>query len=146
MVQDYQAGYLACPGRKDPRELARTMTKDDLALYKLQLALDPSPDEYPTRAELYRAAFNRLRSFVAIGITERLNESFMLISRQLGAANPPEFGRRNVAQNRPTAIDDHTMRIIRECTEIDHALYADELKQFEDNIEEQLEKRLETRE
>src|SRR5260370_41524147 len=85
-------------------------------------------------------------SFPFLSGTERLNESFMLISRQLGAANPPEFGRRNVAQNRPTAIDDHTMRIIRECTEIDHALYADELKQFEDNIEEQLENRLETRE
>jgi len=34
MVQNYQAGYLACPGRKIPRELARTMTTADLAAYK----------------------------------------------------------------------------------------------------------------
>lgn len=136
MVQNYQAGYLACPIGKNPRELARTMTPDDLAAYKLQLALDPSPDQFPSRDELYRAAANRLRSFIAVGITERLRESFVLIARQLGGPRPPEFGRRNVAVNRTMALDSHTTRIVRECTDIDHALYAEELKRFENSLKE----------
>jgi len=134
MVRNYQAGYLACPAAKDPREVAQTMTKDHFATYKLQLALDPSPDEFPDRDELYRAASHRLRSFAAVGITERLRESLILIARHFGAPHPPEFGRRNVAPSR-IAVDDHTTRIIRECTEVDHELYADEKRRFDDSVE-----------
>ena len=136
MVQDYQSRYLACLGQKCPRELARTMTNHDFAGYKLQLALDPLPDEFPPGPELYRAAHNRLRSFVAVGITERLRESFRLIARKLGAPNPPEFDRRNIAPNRITGVDNRTMQIIFRCTEVDHALYADELKGFEHTVAE----------
>lgn len=136
MVQNYQAGYLACPERKDPKSLALTMTNNDLAAYKLQLALDPSPNEFPAKDELYNAAYNRLRQFIAVGITERLRQSFELIAQRLGGPSPPEFGRRNVGTNRISAVDEGVIRIIRECTDVDHALYAHELRHFEHNLEE----------
>ena len=136
MVRNYQAGYLACLGNKDPRELARTMTVHDLAAYKLQLALDPSPAEFPARDELYRAACSRLRSFTAVGITEKLRESMLLIASRLGGSRPPDFGRRNVGPNRIAVSDGHTIGVIRACTDVDHALYSEELRRFEDNLEE----------
>jgi hypothetical protein len=77
-------------------------------------------------------AQRRLRSFVAVGIAERLPESLRLIARALGAADPPLFGRRNVATNRPAAIDHDTIRIIRACTEVDSALYASQRRSFEE--------------
>jgi len=70
----------------------------------------------------------------AVGISERLRESLVLIAQQLGGPQPPEFGRRNAAASRVSAPDGHTIRIIRECTDIDHALYADELRRFEDKL------------
>jgi hypothetical protein len=136
MVQNYQARYLACPERKDPQALALTMTNDDLTAYKLELALDPSTNQFPAKHELYNAAYSRLRLFVAVGITERLRQSFELIARCLGWPSPPEFGWRNVGTNRISAVDEDVIRIIRECTDVDHALYADERRRFEQNLEE----------
>jgi hypothetical protein len=121
MVQNYQAAYLACPGRKDPSELKQNLTSADLASYKLQLALDPSPDELPGSDELYREACNRLRPFGAVGISERLRESFVLIAREPGGPFPPEFERRNVAPRRTTSLDSRTMKTILACTDVDHA-------------------------
>jgi len=123
MVQNYQSGCLACPGTKSPRELAGPMTAKDFAAYKLQLALDPEPDEFPAPDKLYDAAVNRLRGFVAVGITERLQESFSLIARALGLADPPVLPIRNAAPNRPAAVDPGTRRIIRASTEVDQAIY-----------------------
>ena len=134
MVRNYQAGYLACPEKKNPRELAKRMSNEDLSAYKLQLALDPSPGEFHDANALYRAGYDRLRSFLAVGITERLQESLTLIARRLGASAPPEFGRRNVG-NLSGLPDDRTIGIIRACTEVDHALYCDETKRFECDLE-----------
>jgi len=123
MVHNYQSGCLACPGNKNPRELAGYMTAKDFAAYKLQLALDPEPDEFPAPGKLYDAAVKRLRGFVAAGITERLQESFALIARALGLASPPVLPIRNAATNRPAAVDPDTRRVIRASTEVDQALY-----------------------
>jgi len=123
MVQDYQCGYLACPGGRSPEKVAEGMTQEDFAVYKLQLALDPRPDEFPPPDDLYRIAHDRLQSFVAVGITERLQESLLSIARALGLPDPPAFKMRNVGSNRPDKIDDETIKVIREHTQVDQALY-----------------------
>jgi len=123
MVVNYQCGYLASPGRRTPAELAQHMSPSDLALYKLQLALDPRPDEFPAPDKLYRAAMDRLDTFVAVGITELLQPSFGLIAQSLGLPAPPRLPIRNAANNRPPTIDEATLRIIRSQTEVDRALY-----------------------
>jgi len=123
MVQNYQSGYLACPDNKSPGELAGSMTGEDLAAYKLQLALDPAPDAFPAPGKLYEAAIDRLGSFVAVGITELLQDSFSLFARALRLAAPPVFPIRNAATNRPAAVDLDTQHIIRASTEVDQAVY-----------------------
>ena len=130
MVMNYQAGYLSCPAQKDPREASKGMSAEDLAAYKLQLALDPSPEEFPAPEALFEAARNRLRSFVSVGITERLHESLTLLARRLGAPDPPQFERRNVG-NRFDTVDPHTIGVIRSCTEVDYELYRSERNDFE---------------
>jgi hypothetical protein len=131
MVQNYQAAYLACQATKNPLKIAEHMTSADFASYKLQLALDPSPDEFPSADDLYRAASERLRSFLTVGITERLTESLALVARKLGVDVPPPFDRRNVGGNRPHSVANTTRRKILDCTEVDHAIYADMRKRFE---------------
>ena len=123
MVQNYQSGYLACRCVKDPRLIARGMTQADLAVYKLQLALDPSPDEFPSESDLYQAAMRRLESFFEVGTSETLHESMLAIAGGLGIQAPPHFERRNVGSNRPETIDDSTLRTIWASTQVDHALY-----------------------
>lgn len=123
MVQNYQTAYLACPGRKAPQELARSMTKEDLDAYKLQLALDPTPNEHPRPEELFQAATDRLQGFVAVGITEAMDETLKLIARALSLPHPPKFLARNVSNNRQAITDPSTINLIRANTELDHALY-----------------------
>ena len=123
MVQNYQSGYLACPDRPTPEEVAAGMTQEDFAAYKLQLALDPSPEKCSSPQELYQNAKNRLQAFISVGITERLQESLGLIARVLGMPDPPEFSLRNVGANRPATVDPETVRVIRANTEVDQALY-----------------------
>ena len=134
MVQNYQSGYLACLGRKDPRALAANMTSEDFAKYKLQLALDPAPDEFSPPQELYRAANDRLRSFVAVGLSERLEDSLTLIAHALGLPHPPAFSARNVGANRPPTVDPEAISAIRAHTEVDQALYDSMRKLFEQNL------------
>ena len=124
MVRNYQSGYLASFGSRTPAEIARTMTSSDFAAYRLQLALDPAPDNFPAPDRLYEAALRRLDSFVAVGITERLQTSISLIARALGFESPPAFPIRNAATNRPPPIDLDTRRIIYAQTEVDQAVYA----------------------
>jgi hypothetical protein len=123
MVRNYQSGCLASFGSKSPGELAARMTAEDFAGYQLQLALDPAPDLFPAPDKLYHAAADRLRSFVAVGITERLQESFSLIARALRLPAPPVLPIRNAAPNRPATLDRDTRRIIHAHTEVDQAVY-----------------------
>jgi hypothetical protein len=134
MVQNYQSGYLACPGRKHPQEIAAGMTAEDFASYKLQLALDPAPDEFPAPQQLYQAANDRLQSFVAVGISELLQESLALIARALSLPDPPTFSMRNVGSNRPATLDSDTIATIRANTEVDQALYDNARREFEHNL------------
>ncbi len=134
MVQNYQSGYLACLGGKDPRALAASMTTEDFAKYKLQLALDPAPDDFPSPQELYRAASDRLHSFVAVGLSERLDDSLTLIAHALGMPRPPAFSARNVGANRPPTIDAETISAIRDHTQVDQALYDSMQKLFAQNL------------
>ena len=135
MAHNYQSGYLACPGGKSPGELAVNMTMEDPAAYKLQLALDPAPDEFPSPDKLYEAAVNRLRGFVAVGITERLQESYSLIARALGLPGPPLLPVRNAGTNRPAAVDLATERVIRANTEVDRVLYEATRKAVEQQLD-----------
>jgi hypothetical protein len=123
MVRNYQSRYLACPHGRNPRELAEGMTKEDFAAYRLQLALDPGPDDMPSSEELYQAATQRLQGFLAVGISDKLQDSLALIAHALGFPDPPAFPMRNVAQNRPESVDHDTLRTIRANTEVDQALY-----------------------
>lgn len=123
MVRNYQSGYLASFGRSSARDLARHMTARDFAAYKLQLALDPAPDQFPSADKLLAAAMRRLQSFDAVGITERLQDSFCLIARALGLPDPPFLPVRNAATNRPASVDPATRRIIRAQTDVDQVLY-----------------------
>jgi hypothetical protein len=123
MVVNYQCGYLASFGDRAPHTLVHNLTPQDLADYKLQLALDPRPEEYPAPEQLLRAAVERLDGFVAVGITELLQPSFGLIADALGVPPPPRLPIRNAANNRPPRFDEETLRVIRAQTEVDRALY-----------------------
>src|SRR6516225_5389223 len=125
IVQNYQTRCLACLPLKPLRKLAAEMTRQDFAAYRLQLALDPTTvDEGSIApAALYRAAKERLASFVAVGLTERFGESLQRIATALELPPPPAFSMRNVAPNRVEHLDSHTLERIRESTKIDGALY-----------------------
>jgi Sulfotransferase family len=123
MVQNYQSRYLACLPWKNPRELAKSMTQEDFAAYRLQLALDPASDDTHSSEELYQAAVQRLKGFLAVGISDQLQDSLALIARRLSLPDPPVFPLRNVAPNRPANIDRDTIRTIRANTEVDQVLY-----------------------
>lgn len=134
MVQNYQSRYLACLPPKDPRALADGMTKADFAAYRLQLALDPIADETPSPVELYRAAKERLKGFVAAGISENLEHSLALIAHALGLPHPPVFPMRNVAPNRPVSVDGAALRAIRANTEVDQVLYEETKRDFHQKL------------
>ena len=125
MVDNYQSRYLACRGTLNPRALAARMTAADLAVYQLQLTLDPDVNEFTSLDELYRAAVRRLDSFVAVGITERLQESFSVIAHALNIPNPPVLPIRNAGWNRPDLpCDARTRRTIQRLTQVDRAIYG----------------------
>jgi hypothetical protein len=130
MVENFQSRYLASLPEKSPRLLADGMTKEDFAAYKLQLALNPASNEMPSREELYRAAKQRLKGFVAVGISENLQDSLALIANALRQPEPPVFPMRNVAANRPGNVDGATLRIIRAQTEVDQVLYEETKRGF----------------
>ncbi len=123
MVENYQASYLAKAPR-DPSEIARTLTPEQLARFELQEALQ-FPDNFRSAGELYGRAAERLASFTAVGLAEQFSDSLERFSHTLHRPVPAPFKSENVNPDRPPAeqIDAGTIALIRRLTEVDRALY-----------------------
>ena len=122
MVENYQAAYLA----KSPLDLAAA--KEDLGPLTLQQRTE-YPDYVPDTTELLVRAQERLSGFVAIGITENFDESLLKISKCLPTPEPTFMERWNANPEGTSAqdIDEKTLALIRDLTDVDRTLYRSAL-------------------
>lgn len=73
---------------------------------------------------LERAKFNLAEKFAVVGLTERFEESLVLLHRTFGWPLH-RFSSRNVGNDRPpkTAVSEETLEVIRKCNRFDLELY-----------------------
>lgn len=85
--------------------------------------------------ELLERACAHLKKFAVVGLTERFDETVLLLQRELGW-KLPLFIQRNVTHSRPraTEIDDGTLQAIRERNELDMAMYEYVCTEFASRI------------
>ena len=91
--------------------------------------LDPS-------LALEQAKFNIQHLFSVVGLTERFDESVLLMRRRLGWKKWPVYCRHHVAPRRLRVqeIDEQTLSIIREHNQLDLQLYEYAKARFEEQI------------
>jgi hypothetical protein len=132
MVENYQASYLA-KAPCDPITAAAGLTPECLARYQLQERLQ-YPDRFDSPAGLLEAAQARLATFEAVGFTEDFDNSLQRISRALNGLEPQHFEPENVNPERisTSKVDESTLSIIRELTEVDRCLYQWARAEFRD--------------
>ena len=84
-----------------------------------------------TSETILQAATRVLASMEAIGVTERLHESLVKISRVLGCQAPSSVEHKNSAPQRLSAaeVDRETLSVIERLTAVDSQLYAAVLNQ-----------------
>jgi hypothetical protein len=130
MVENYQAAYLA-KAPEDPIGMADRISKDGLSRHELQERLQ-YPDDIPDPATLVRRAEQRLATFVAVGITEQLNESLHRVASALGCSAPEPFPPQNVNPEPMSVsnLDQKTLTLIRKLTEVDQYLYDSVKRSF----------------
>ncbi|HEY4281936.1 MAG TPA: sulfotransferase family 2 domain-containing protein [Chthoniobacterales bacterium] len=132
MVENYQAAYLA---KKPcvPITIAHDLTRAQLESFQLQQRLQ-YPDKVANPTALLDAAESRLAGFLAVGITELLDESLVLCSRELGCSTPLAIEPQNVnpQRARTDTVDRCTLARIRQLTEVDQHLYQRALSAHRD--------------
>jgi Galactose-3-O-sulfotransferase len=63
------------------------------------------------------------KHFAVVGLSERFDESLLLIKRKLGWNRLPLYLKRNVAKRRPPELPKHVLNTIRKHNELDYELY-----------------------
>lgn len=86
---------------------------------------------------LQRAKDNLSRRIAAFGLTERYDESLILLQRSMGWNRYPLYIRGKSNKRRPSisSIDPNTIRTIRRQNELDIRLYEFARSRFEDSIQ-----------
>lgn len=90
--------------------------------------------------EILEAARHNLRAhFAVVGLTERFDESLILLKRTLGWQQWPFYVPANVTQKRPHRqhVDTETTNLICEANQLDLALYHFAQAQFEARLQQQ---------
>ena len=88
-----------------------------------------------TRQLLEQAKTNLIKHFAAVGLTERFDESVLLIKKKLGWNRLPLYEKRNVAEQRPPELPKHVLNMIRKHNELDYELYEWAAERFQRELE-----------
>jgi hypothetical protein len=122
MIENYQANYLA-KAPLVPAIAVEGLTADDLARFLMQEKMQ-FPDRFDNDATLLERARERLTTFAAVGITEDFENSLRRIGNSLHCGEAQPFEPRNVGERpRSTELDNTTLNLIREVTQVDQRLY-----------------------
>ncbi len=123
MVENYQAAYLAKAPR-DPAAVAQGLSPASLASFELQERLQYA-DQFDSAATLFERAKESLINFIAVGFADDFASSLVRISRSLNCHEPEPFEAQNVSPERPRVeeLDNATLSLIREATDVDQHLY-----------------------
>jgi hypothetical protein len=94
------------------------------------------PDEAITRAMLAAAKHNLEQHFAVVGLTERFDESILLMRRALGWKRWPFYERRNVTPRSAGSapLSDDVLALIREHNALDIELYEWVARRFDDAV------------
>ncbi|MBK7893375.1 MAG: hypothetical protein IPJ90_00420 [Anaerolineaceae bacterium] len=87
--------------------------------------------------DLLKQAINNLEShFSVVGLTERFNQTILLMSQQLEWQKTPYYIQRNVAKDGMSGkqLEPETQNIIRQYNALDEALYKFVLEKFEQTV------------
>jgi hypothetical protein len=76
-----------------------------------------------TRQLLDQAKSNLSKHFAVVGLSERFDESLLLMKRKLGWNRLPLYLKRNVAKQRPPELPQHVLSTIHKHNELDYELY-----------------------
>jgi hypothetical protein len=93
------------------------------------------PDAPVTPDDLARAQSRLTEWFTVAGITERYDESLLLMKRRLGWQAVPPIERRNVGGHRPAALADEVYAAARERSALDCTLYDFAVSRFDAQIQ-----------
>ena len=114
-----------------PNELQNRCTQVFASLTHREINADPE-------AALAVAKKNLKVHFRVIGLTERFDESIVLIAHRLGWNQFPYYQRLNVTSKRPkrSQVSDQALRVIREANALDIRLYESASEWFQEAIDE----------
>lgn len=89
--------------------------------------------------DVLETAKENLESFAVVGMTERFDETLILLKRILGWRQPPLYIKRNVTENRPLKedISADVLDLIKKHNELDIELYRYATELLENQIKEQ---------
>jgi len=123
LVENFQTHYLTL--NVDPRQIALTSTPDELPHLRTQKMLETMRPSDLSDFELLELAKSRLNACAFVGLTERFNDSLALLSYIFGW-HPISALQLNTSSNRLNAaeISAEELTAIRECTQLDAALYT----------------------
>lgn len=123
MVENYQANYLA-KAPCDPKAVAQDLSLEQLARFELQERLQ-YPDTFSSSTALLEQAEARLATFDVVGLTENFGNAILEISRRLDLPPMQNPERRNAnPESRSAAdLDNVTLSVIHQLTEVDQHLY-----------------------
>lgn len=89
--------------------------------------------------EILEIAKSNLRDFAVVGLTERFDESLILLKRTLGWQNAPVYVKENVTADRPRkeVVPQDVLDLIKKHNELDIELYRYATELFENQIKKQ---------
>jgi Sulfotransferase family len=90
-----------------------------------------------TRQLLDQAKSNLTKHFAVIGLSERFDESLLLIKKKLGWKRLPLYLKRNVAAHRPPEPPKHVLNTIRKHNELDYELYQWASERLQQELEQE---------
>ena len=123
LIENFQSRALV--QRLDPVSIQQTLTPAQVDAFRLEQALETAMLENVSQTELLVRAKARVDALLFVGITEAFSESVEWLSRRLGWPKPVMPSRLNVGGRRPDTgeLDPKTLRLLRERTLVDQALY-----------------------
>ena len=123
LIENFQSRALV--QRLDPVSIVQTLTPAQVDAFRLEQALETAILDNVSDTELLVRAKERVDALLFVGITEAFAESVECLSRRLGWPRPEAPSRLNVGSLRPEAnhLDPHTLRLLRERTQVDQVLY-----------------------
>ncbi len=130
MVTNFQVRALAID--LDPVRVAATLSPKELDETGLERKLETTlPQEEPEI--LLKTAIDRLEQMCFVGITERFEESLVLLSRKFNWMGPHAVESKNINQTRLKAdqISSSDMANLIKMNELDFALYETAVRHFE---------------